>query len=253
MIIDRQARVRRRLLSRGRAGEAIVAHVSHCPSEGTLRSEVWRSQRLKTAEQGTVLIMTLFAMLILTALGSSLVLITLSEMMISTNHRNAKELFYGADLGIDIVLHNLRVLPDWNGVLAGSVRSSLVDGPPVGPRTLADGTTFDLLTATAALQAESDAFSSWGRDNPVWRLYAHAPAAGLLPGQPINSACYVLVWVADDQAESDGAALVDSNDTLWLHSEARGPEGTRKAVEATVVRRAGPMGVGVTSWRELRQ
>ena len=66
-----------------------------------------------------------------------------------------------------------------------------------------------------------------------------------------------LVWVADDPAENDGDPARDGMDAanpgagiLQVRSEAFGPGGARRAVEATLGR-AGT-GLRIISWRLVR-
>jgi hypothetical protein len=99
----------------------------------------------------------------------------------------------------------------------------------------------------------------WGANNPTWRLYAHGPVTDLSPSGGIESAVYVVVWVADDGLETDGQPLIDGDSTaapnpgaglLQVLVHAYGVGGTRRAIEATLQRRD-PHN-RVLSWRELR-
>ena len=47
---------------------------------------------------------------------------------------------------------------------------------------------------------------------------------------------YLVAWIADDPAESDGNPQADVNGTLTVHAEAYGPGGARKVIEVTVAR-----------------
>jgi hypothetical protein len=99
----------------------------------------------------------------------------------------------------------------------------------------------------------------WGANNPVWSLFIHGPLAELLEAARFDSQYYVTVLIADDPAESDndpfsdGGGLANAGaDTVVLRSEAYGPRGTRRAIEATVARAAGLAGVRIISWRLAR-
>ncbi|MDP6606350.1 MAG: PilX N-terminal domain-containing pilus assembly protein [Dehalococcoidia bacterium] len=202
------------------------------------------------AERGAALLIALMATVLLSALGSALILVTMTETAITVNYRNAEEARYAAEAGLERVVQDLRAPSDWDHVLAGSMRSGFTEGAlsPVLP----DGTILGLATVTADLQQETNR-TGWGPNTPVWRLYAYGPISALVPGGAINSVNYVAVWVADDPAETDGDPLVDRNDLLTLHAVGYGPLHTRKVVEATLARASGAQGgVRWLSWRELR-
>ena len=205
-------------------------------------------------EQGTALIVALMSMMLLTALGAAVVMVTRTETMIANNHRTSTEVLYGADAVLERVVQDLLMIPRWNDVLAGTAQSSFVDGDMTAVKMVPGGGTFTLCcgtnTATAQLQGDTDSLNLWGGNNPRWRLFAWGPLSELLPTDQIDSPIYVAVWVADDPADAvpdaqgnpgdtpDNDPLADSNGTLTLHAEALGPAGTRKVVEVTVARTA---------------
>ena len=185
-------------------------------------------------ERGVALMLALMTTMLLTALGSALVMLTVTETHITRNYRNAQASLYGADAGIERAIQDLATVSQWNLVLSGSVRSGFVEGSlnPVLP----DGTRLSLAAVTRKLQNDTDALGVWGANNPRWRLYAYGPLANLLPSGAISSMVYIAVWVGDDPSESDGAPSVDSNGVLTLRAEAYGPSNTRRVVEVTVQR-----------------
>jgi len=61
-----------------------------------------RSIRPRRAESGSVYIITLVVLLVLTMLGLSIALITQSEMQIGVNERLGQTMFYAAGSGIDV-------------------------------------------------------------------------------------------------------------------------------------------------------
>ena len=193
-------------------------------------------------EQGTALIIALMSMMLLTALGAAVVMVTNTETMIASNYRNSQEALYAADAAAERVVQDLLMVPRWNDILTDAAKSAFVDGTinavkalPAGGRvTLCCGTT----SATGQLQAETNTANLWGANNPMWRLYAWGPMNDVLPAGLIDSPMYVAVWVADDPAETDGNPQSDVNGTLTVHAEAYGPQGTRKVVEVTVARTA---------------
>jgi hypothetical protein len=191
-------------------------------------------------ERGTALIIALMAMMLLTALGAAVVMVSNTETHIAGNYRNSQEALYAADAAVERVVQDLLLIPRWNDILGGTAQSGFVDGGMGAAKTLPGGGTMTLCcganTATAQLQGETDSLNLWGANNPQWKLFAWGPLQDMLPNDQIDSPMYVAVWVADDPAETDGNPATDGNGTLTLHAEAVGPSGTRKVVEVTVAR-----------------
>jgi hypothetical protein len=202
-------------------------------------------------ERGTALIIALMAMMLLTALGAAVVMVSNTETHIAGNYRNSQEALYAADAAVERVVQDLLLIPRWNDILGGTAQSGFVDGGMTDAKTLPGGGTITLCcgtnTATAQLQAETDTLNLWGANNPQWKLFAWGPLQDMLPNDQIDSPMYVAVWVADDPADGptdpagnpgppDGNPALDTNGTLTLHAEAVGPSGTRKIIEVTVAR-----------------
>jgi hypothetical protein len=199
-------------------------------------------QRLNN-EEGTALIISLMAMMMLTALAAGVVMVSNTETMIASNYRNAQEALYGADAAAERVVQDLLLVPRWNDILGGGVQSSFVDGARDGQKTIPGGPHITLCcstaTATGQLQSATDTANMWGVNNPRWQLFAWGPVTDILPDNEVDSPMYVAVWVADDPSETDGNALADTNGVLTLHAEAYGASGTRKTIEVTVARTSG--------------
>ena len=205
-------------------------------------------------EQGTALIIALMSMMLLTALGAAVIMVTNTETMIANNHRASQEAVYAADAVVERVVQDLLMVPRWNDVLAGTLQSSFLDGGMTGSKTLPGGGSITLCcganSATDLLQADTDRLNLWGGNNPQWKLFAWGPMSEILPDAAVDSAYYLAVWVADDPADAppgaqgelgtvpDNNPASDSNGVLTLHAEAIGPTGTRKVVEVTVARTA---------------
>jgi hypothetical protein len=187
-------------------------------------------------EEGTALIIALMAVMLLTALGAAVIMVTNTETRISANYKNSTEALYAADAAVERVVQDLLMVPRWNDILTGTSQSAFVDGGMGDVKTLPGGGTMTLNAATAQLQADSDASAQWGANNPQWRLFAWGPISDMVPNSTIDSPMYVAVWIADDPAEADGDPTADTNGTLTLHAEALGPMGTRKVIEVTVAR-----------------
>lgn len=207
--------------------------------------------RLRTRlanEEGTALIIALMSMMLLTALGAAVVMVSRTETAIANNYKNSQEALYAADAAIERVVQDLLMVPRWNDILAGTAQSGFNDGSMTDQKTLPGGGKIVLCcgsgTATAELQAITDSDNLWGTNNPQWKLFAWGPLSELLGSGDIDSPMYVAVWVADDPADAspstpgvaDGNPLSDLNGTLTLRAEAIGPGGTRKVIEVTVAR-----------------
>jgi hypothetical protein len=191
-----------------------------------------------SGEEGTALVIALMAVLLLTALGAAVVMVTNTETKISANYKSSQEALYAADAAVERVVQDLLMVPRWNDILIGTSKSAFIDGLTNDEKKLPGGGTMVLDTATAQLQADSNLGAQWGANNPQWRLFAWGPIKDMVPGLEIDSPMYVAVWIADDPAEADGNPTADTNGTLTLHAEALGPEGTRKVIEVTVARTA---------------
>lgn len=222
------------------------------------------------SERGAALIIALMGVLLLTTLGLALVLTTSTELLIVGNYRNSQEALYGAEAALERALQDLLTVPDWNTILAGTNRSMFIDGLPSGLRILADGSTIDLEEVTnvancgktaRCLPAELNAVTDerpWGTNNPRWTLYAYSPMRELLPTDTIDSPFYVIAWIGDDPSENDGDPTKDGSlqtnpgmGVIALRSEAFGPGGTHKVIEAAVAR-SDRGSLRLLSWRELR-
>ncbi|MEN3336586.1 MAG: PilX N-terminal [Acidobacteriota bacterium] len=196
-------------------------------------------------QDGSALIIALMAMMLLTALGAAVVMVSTTETRISGNYRDSQEALYAADAAVERVVQDLLLIPRWNDILNGTAQSDFSTGSMTSSITLPAGRTMTLCcgpnTATGQLQADTDTLNQWGANNPQWKLFAWGPLDTMLPNNQIDSPMYVAVWVADDPADGtggviDGDPLSDVNGTLTLHAEAIGPGGTRKVIEVTVAR-----------------
>lgn len=230
----------------------------------------------RAAERGSALVLALMATLVMTTLGSALVLLAVTETRIVQVTAAGIEALYGADAAIERAMLDLAALPDWDDALAGRAVSGFVDGPPRGVRVFA-GARIDLDEATNLLRcgrraacrdAETTAVTAerpWGANNPRWQLYAWGPLArafGDAEREP--GAVYVVVWVADDPGEVDGDPFRDGPEDdnpgrgqVVLIAYAYGTSGARRAVQATAARADGgdppaPRQVRATAWREVR-
>jgi hypothetical protein len=213
------------------------------------------------SEQGIAVIVAMMAMMLMTALGTALILTTSSETMITGNYRNSSEGLYAADAAMERSVDDLLTVADWNNLLNGSVRSPFIDGDPSGERTLPDGTKINLTHVINLANCEKTSDCSepemdtstdlrpWGDDNPRWQLYSYGPLTDLVPTGTVNSQFYAVVLVADDPSENDGDPAKDGvvtdpeaadfnpgSGVLAMRAEAFGPRGAHKVIELTVAR-----------------
>src|SRR5258706_3836994 len=164
-------------------------------------------------EAGVALIITLMALLLMSAFGAGLLLMTAAETRIAAGFRDAQAALYAADAGIERAVDDLLIVPDWNRLLDGSTLSSFVDGVPGGGRGLDDRSVIDLAQVVNRANChkvvpcsgvEMDAVSEarpWGPNNPRWALFAYGRVRDLLPPGAIDSPYYVVVMIGDDPAE----------------------------------------------------
>lgn len=221
------------------------------------------------------LILSLLVAMLLTALGSALVMATMVERGIAAAYQRGAEAFYAADGAAELAIEELGAIADWSRALDGSVRSSFLDGAPMGTRMLPAGGVIDLSVLTNSLRCgrttactpaqmnASTAERPWGANNPRWELFAYGRLDALPLNPQVRSPAYVVVWIGDDPAEHDNLPLVDGQmnadgttnlgaNVVVLVVQAYGTAGSRRAVELTVARQ--PSGITqLRAWRELRQ
>jgi Tfp pilus assembly protein PilX len=229
-------------------------------------------RRLETgdrSDRGVVLIFVLLAMMLLSALGMALALISSSERQVAATYGWGAEVFYAADAAFERAFQDLSRATDWTAVLSGGT-STFVDAAAES-RVLPGRSAVTLSQTTDAMNCgrspcsvadmqATTAARPWGVNNPIWHLYAYGPITDLSPSGVIDSNVYAVVWVADDPLETDGQPLIDGGSTdgpnpgaglLEVLVHAYGPGGTRRVIEATLKR--GDSRIRVLSWREVRQ
>jgi hypothetical protein len=201
-------------------------------------------------EDGSALILALMAAVLLALLGAGLVLVGSTEGAIAANFRASYEARYAADAAAERAVQDLLRLNDWTAVLSGTASSTFTDGTQTP--TLPSGQPLDLVAMTTGFQGESDVVASWGSNNPQWRLFAYGPLAGITGTGTVQSA-YLVTWVADDPAETDGNPFTDTNGRITLVARSVGLFQTTRLVEVTLARIGpGPAGARVLSWREVQ-
>lgn len=206
-----------------------------------------------TPESGAALITAMMAMLLIMALGSALVLLSVTETGISAHHRDAARVFYAAESGLQYAFALVARSDDWTSLLAGRSDAAFRDGPPGGGRRVG-GVEVDLERSTSLLRCGRPSACSedertrrtadrpWGTNNPAWQPVGWGPLGRLVPGAA-DGDVYVVVWIGDDPDEADGAPWTDEasakrpgHGAIRLVSQGFGPMGARRGVEALVVR-----------------
>jgi hypothetical protein len=140
-------------------------------------------------------------------------------------------------------------------MLSGAQRSPFVDGLASGTRILPNGAVIDLAEATNMINCGSlttcsatdmnatTADRPWGANNPRYQLFAYGPSNNFIDTGTLNSPFYVIVWIADDPAETDNDPTKDGSDlnnkgsgVLTMRAEAWGGRGAHKIIEVTLMR-----------------
>ena len=195
-------------------------------------------------------IIALISLVLLSALGTSLMVVTSTEVRAAANYAASRETMYAADGALQIALRELLAVSDWKALLSSGALSGFVDGVPSGVRQLGDGSTVDPAQATSLANGEP---RPWGANNPVWRLFAFGR---------VGQRTYVIAWVGDDSAENDGDPLIDGGGVsnpgdgiLAVRAEAFGVGGAHTVLEATVRQDTAGPGVPMVrmlSWQAVR-
>lgn len=196
-------------------------------------------------DDGVALILVLMVTTLMAALGTALLVLTSMDRRMAANHRWSVQTLYGAEAALERSVLELRRLSNWSDALTGASSSAFTDSTrhPLLPTP----GRVDLDAITVELQAESNSASSWGPNNPVWRLFAWGSLAAMTGTPAEDTRTYVAVWIADDGMEADGDPHVDTNGVVLLHAEAYGPAGARQVVDVTAARAAGD--VRLLAWR----
>lgn len=214
----------------------------------------------RSYERGAALVLALLAGLLLSAIGTSLVVLTSADVLIADNAGASTEAFDAAEGALERVLAELQAAPDLTSVLSGAVASRFVDGAPEGVRMLPGGLRVDLAEVVNEANCHNPARCTetsitaksrdrpWGARNPRWRPLAYGPLDGAgTNGIPI---LYLVVLVADDPADDDGDPWLDGGvaaaapagglnpgaGVLLVRAEAFGRRSARRVVEAVIRR-----------------
>jgi hypothetical protein len=196
------------------------------------------------SDEGIAVVLALVVVLLLAALALATATATDVERMSAASEPNRLAAAYAADAALERAIQDLQAPPDWTTALNGSVTSTLRESGAT-----MWGQAIDLTAMTSELQAETDAADARGADTTRWRLFLSGSLAAMVPARPREVLPYLVAWVGDDRAESDGNPLVDGNRTIRVHALALGPRDVRVEREA-VLRRDEDGGAGrVVGWK----
>ena len=78
--------------------------------------------------RGTALLLVITLVLLLAAVGAAVSVASRTEILIAASFRQGREGVYAAEGAVARAVRDLAVLPDWNVVLSGAVRSPFTDG-----------------------------------------------------------------------------------------------------------------------------
>lgn len=138
-----------------------------------------------------MLIIALMSITLMTALGSALVLTTMTEVTIAGNYKEGVEAFYAAEAAVEWAIQDLRAAPDWSQVTTNKpyIDSQLEDMLPPGtahsrmrvvvrvtrPSATAENAGLDVLTVAG------HAYGTGGSHRAVEVTIARPAAAGPSP------------------------------------------------------------------------
>ena len=188
----------------------------------------------RPGERGSALIIALLAAVVLSGLGLGLMMLTNTEGTIASNYRSGNQTLYAADAAIERVMSDLLMTPNWNEILSGTAKSGFIDDT-LTP-TLPSRQQVNLTTLTSEIQYATDSTLTFGPNNPRWRLFAYGRLSEMASTNMINSDEYVVVWVSDDPAETDGDPSADTNGVVTVLAQAIGQRGSYRTVEVTVAK-----------------
>ena len=174
------------------------------PEPDTVRTHAHPRFHARLAERsGAALIIALMAMMLLTALGAAVVMVSNTETHIAGNYRNSQEALYAADAAVERVVQDLLLIPRWNDILGGTAQSGFVDGGDDRVQDAARRRHDDAL-----LRHEYGDRAAPGGDRRAQPVgHQQSRSGSCLPGarsatccrnDQIDSPMYVAVWVADD-------------------------------------------------------
>lgn len=204
----------------------------------------------QATDTGAALVMVLLISVLGVALGVIMLRVADVEVLGAAAQRDGAETLHAADALLEFAIDELARLPDWTPALSGIVRSSFLDSTSRPVSGVAGA--LDVTVMTSALQAETNARWALGPNAPRWRVFASGSLEQLAGSAGPTVGPYLVAWIADDEAETDGIPWVDANASIRVRTEARGRRGSRRLIEAVIARGAVAGVVRLVSWKEAR-
>jgi hypothetical protein len=203
----------------------------------------------RDSDRGAALVAVLLLTVLLLVLGAAVALMADVETTIAANHRDSVAVARVAEGAIAFAIQELALLDDSTPVLGGGVSSRLA-GPFELPR-VAGAASLDVVGMTTALQQATFGGGPFGANTPRWRLFGQGVPGVDLPFRGLSDEAFVVIWVSDDVAETDGDPLVDDNGVVVVRARAIGLRQSQCDVQA-VLARVAPGVVRLVSWRVIR-
>ena len=177
---------------------------------GRERGDGGVARQADSPQKGAALIVTVLALMLLSATGAALVLLTGTDLLIAENAAASSEAFYAADAVFERTIAELQEVPDFTTVLGGLVESAFEDGTdgrtcvarhpggpgrPPQPRKLRPRRRLQRCRHYGRHRDRP-----WGAMNPRWRIFSSGPLASA-DGSPWSGfPLYAVSLVADGPA-----------------------------------------------------
>ena len=190
---------------------------------------------------GFVLIVVLLAMVLLSALGSALVLTTSTESRIAANFGSSAEGLDAAEAIVEMSLAEIVAVPDWNQLLAGPfvppLSTALRQAPaawPTAPRStcpyvVSMANCGSSTACTSSIWTWRRLIGPGGVTILAGRLFAHGRLADILPGTIDSPLLRRPAWSGTTRPRTttirrsmEPARLIRDADVIALRAEAFG-------------------------------
>jgi hypothetical protein len=206
------------------------------------------TERFFHRDDGAALVLVLLVTILLTAVGSAVILVADVDRVAAANVRDRATVRASAEAVAAFGVQALAQAADWSSWLATA--PMLFSGSSGFPPHLGGGG-MEPAEFVRQLQGVTFPGARFGANTPRWRLMGHGLGGGDLP-LPLQRETLVFVAVADDVGEEDGEPGVDSNDTLLVRATAFSVRGGRADVQLVVQKTASAGVVRLITHREVQ-
>jgi Tfp pilus assembly protein PilX len=141
------------------------------------------------SEQGVALVTAVMSMMLMTALGSALILTTMTEAGIGAHYVRGLEAFYAADAALERTLSDLPAVADWSSLLGVRFDGPVADLMPAASAASQLHVRVTVATATVegAIVVRAQAFGPGDIQRTVEATVSRT-------GQPGPAAVRLLAW-----------------------------------------------------------